>query len=115
MIDFDRDLGLTQRVLDAMTVRARTIQHNVANQNTPGFKRYEVSFEAELRKAHAAGEPGGDVHAKVVRDESGPAGQNNVSLFDEMATLDKVRLLFEVAAQRAGSKFARLNRAIFGR
>jgi hypothetical protein len=55
------------------------------------------------------------VHPHVVRDESGPAGQNNVSLFDEMATLDKVRLLFEVAAQRAGSKFARLNRAIFGR
>jgi flagellar basal-body rod protein FlgB len=115
MLDLDRELGVTRQVLDAMTVRARAIAHNVANQNTPGFKRYEVRFEEELRRAHAAGRSGATVQAKVVRDESGPAGQNNVSLFEEMAALDKVRLLYEVALQRAGSRFQRLNRAIFGR
>ncbi len=38
-----------------------------------------------------------------------------MSLMDEMAVLDKVRLLHDVFTRRLGSQFSQLNRAIFGR
>ena len=112
MIDLDADLGLSGRVLDAMAVRARAVLHNVANQNTPGFKRYVVSFEDELRRVT---EDGGDPRAvlpTVTRDTSGPAHQNNVSVVEEMALFDKVRLVYELFSQRVGSRITKLNRAI---
>jgi len=39
------------RSLDASMMRSRTIANNIANVNTPGYRRVEVSFEDELRQA----------------------------------------------------------------
>jgi flagellar basal-body rod protein FlgB len=108
-------LTLLHGVLDAMAARARAAMHNIANQNTPGYKRYVVHFEDEMRQAAAAGRPAGDVAPVVVRDESGPEGVNNVTLFDEVATLDKVKLVYDLFTQRTGAHFLRLKRAITGR
>lgn len=44
-------LEVLTRALDAAALRQRTIAHNIANVNTPGFKRYYVTFEEELRRA----------------------------------------------------------------
>jgi len=115
MIDFQGGLGITHRVLDATAVRTKVILHNIANQNTPGFKRYVVSFEDRLREAHAAGKDLADVHPVVERDESGPPGVNNVSVIEEMALLEKVRMVHEIFTRRAGGYFAHLNKAIHGR
>jgi hypothetical protein len=115
MIGFDADLAVTNSVLDAMAVRAKVILHNLANQNTPGFKRYEVRFESLLREAHARGDRGRRVDAVVERDMSGPPGVNNVSLLEELALLDKVHLVDDVFGKRAASYFRQLNRAIAGR
>jgi flagellar basal-body rod protein FlgB len=115
MIDFDRDTALAKQLLDVLSVRSKAALHNIANQNVPGFKRYEVRFEEALRDAAARGGDLAAVQPEVVRDTSGPPGQNNVSLLDEMALLDKSRLLHEVITRRAGSYFTTLNRAIFGR
>jgi flagellar basal-body rod protein FlgB len=115
MIDFGEGIDLTHRVLDAMSVRARATLHNLANQNTPGFKRYVVDFEEHLQRAQARGDDLADVHPVARRDESGGTNVNNVSMFEEAATLDKVRLVYEFFTQRAGAYFARLNKAIHGR
>ncbi len=71
MIDLDRDTAFSEKVLDAMAVRARVAMHNIANQNVPGFKRYQVQFEDLLRDAGGAGKPLEDVEPVVTRDESG--------------------------------------------
>ena len=115
MVESDDGLGLTLRVLDAAAVRARVCLHNIANQNTPGFKRYVVSFEDRLREAHARGGDLGKVYPVVGRDTSGPAGSNNVSVMDELALLDKVQLVQEMFTRKAGAYFARMHRAISGR
>jgi len=115
MIDFDRDTALTGKMLAALNLRAEAAQRNIANQNTPGYKRQEVVFEELLRDALAKGEDTNRVNARVVRDDSGEPGQNNVDLVKETATLDKVRLLHEFVTRRAGSYFGTLNKAIFGR
>ena len=115
MIDFDRETALAHKVLDVLAVRAKAALHNIANQNTPGFKRYEVRFEDALRAATHAGEEPANVDYEVLRDPSGPPGRNNVELLDEMAILDKTRLLHDVITRRAGSYFSTLNKAVFGR
>ncbi|WP_028307509.1 flagellar basal body rod protein FlgB [Desulfitibacter alkalitolerans] len=40
-----------QKALDGSSVRQSAIANNIANVNTPGYKRKEVSFENELRVA----------------------------------------------------------------
>lgn len=115
MIDFDRDTAFTQRMLDVLDTRTKAAMHNIANQNVPGFKRYEVRFEDLLRDGIARGKDAADVEPEVVRDESGPPGQNNVVLMDELALLNKTSLLTDVMTRRAGSYFATLNKAVFGR
>jgi flagellar basal-body rod protein FlgB len=117
MIDFDRDTALAQKLLDALDVRAKASLHNIANQNVPGFKRYVVRFEELLRQRLEDGhrDAAAAVDPVVERDESGPPGQNNVSIVDEAALLDKTRLLHEFVSRRVGSYFSSINRAIFGR
>ncbi len=115
MIDFDRDTAFTQRMLDVLGKRTQATIHNIANQNVPGFKRYEVRFEDLLRDAEANGEDASTVEPLVRRDTSGPPGQNNVVLMEELALLGKTSLLHDVMTRRAGSYFASLNKAIFGR
>lgn len=115
MIDFDRDTAFTQKMLDVLSARTKATMHNVANQNVEGFKRYEVRFEDQLRAAEASGADISQVEPETRRDLSGPPGVNNVVLMEELAILGKTQLLHDVMTRRAGSYFATLNKAIFGR
>jgi len=115
MIDFDRDTALTHKLLDVLDIRAKAALHNLANLNTPGFKRYVVQFEDLLRKELGAGGATQDVEPLVTRDTSGAPEQNTVSLVDETALLDKTKLMQEFMTRRAGGYFRHINKAIFGR
>ena len=115
MIDFDRDTAFTQKMLDVLGARTKAALHNVANQHVAGFKRYEVRFEDLLRDAESSGGGIDSVEPVTQRDESGPAGLNNVVLMEELAILGKTSLLHDVMTRRAGSYFATLNKAIVGR
>ena len=115
MLDFDRDTALTHKLLDVLDLRAKVAQHNIANQNVPGFKRYVVHFEDLLcRQLDGRSDPAA-IEPVVERDAAGEPDQNNVDLVAETTTLDKVRLLHEFVTRRAGSWFSTLNRAILGR
>ncbi len=48
---FEQTKFLLQRGLDVTTVRHQTISNNIANANTPGFKRMDITFEADLSRA----------------------------------------------------------------
>jgi len=48
---FGRNLGILSRSMDTAELRRAVIANNVANVDTPNFKRSEVSFEAELGRA----------------------------------------------------------------
>ncbi len=50
--DFNtRTLNMLERGMDASILRQTVLADNVANADTPGFKRTEVIFESELRRA----------------------------------------------------------------
>ncbi len=114
MFNLDNDLAYTGSVLDALNMRTQVAMNNIANQNTPGYKRYQVTFEEELRSAHASGDGVNSVVPKVIRDTSGLPGENNVSVFEEQSMLEKVRMLHAIFSQRAGGYFGKMNRAIRG-
>lgn len=46
-------LQVLHKALDASWIRQQVIANNIANVDTPGYKRWEVSFEKQLQKALA--------------------------------------------------------------
>jgi len=48
---------LMARAMDTYSLRHRITSANIANIDTPGFKKHEVRFEDELQRVNAAGRP----------------------------------------------------------
>lgn len=109
-------LGVLAQLLDAASLRHRVISQNVANVNTPGYRRREVVFEADLAKALAT--PGGATRAKpqvVVADGPERVDGNTVDIDREMNDLAKNALLYQAAATIVTSRVASLRSAVTGR
>jgi flagellar basal-body rod protein FlgB len=109
---------MLSRLLDATTLRHRVISNNLANLNTPGFHRQEVSFEEAFSKEI---QRGGDARAAevrphVVESRDGTVRQdgNNVDLDKEMGDLNKNALVFNATVQLLMGQIARMRAAITG-
>lgn len=119
------------KALEAASLRQRVIAHNVANLNTPGFKKSQVRFEEELRAAldssrlplyrthpqHLDPRPRLDaVSPRVVREEETAARPdgNNVDLNEQMVQLAMNSLYYQVAVQAVNSYLGRLRYVITG-
>ena len=91
---------LLLRLLAATELRARVVSGNLANLDTPGYKRRDVRFEDLLRDAMTRGTDPGRVEARVETDVASPARPdgNNVSLELELNALRENRLLYETYA-----------------
>nr|P70910.1 RecName: Full=Flagellar basal body rod protein FlgB [Borrelia hermsii]AAB51473.1 flagellar rod protein FlgB [Borrelia hermsii] len=48
---FEMSVDLAHRYLDVLSLRQSVIADNIANVDTPNFKRSKVTFEAELERA----------------------------------------------------------------
>ncbi|MGL4523950.1 MAG: flagellar basal body rod protein FlgB [Spirochaetia bacterium] len=48
---FGRTLGLLERGMDVNRLRSQVISNNIANAQTPNFKRTDINFEAELKRS----------------------------------------------------------------
>jgi flagellar basal-body rod protein FlgB len=51
MTSFEKTIDLVHRAMDASVVRRNVIANNIANAEVPNFKRSEVNFESELKRA----------------------------------------------------------------
>ncbi len=116
--------------LDAGMLRARTIANNIANVTTPGYKRVEVSFEDELRKAldetRLKGMKTDGKHLDIGRkniskikprayrphDPTMPSGVNNVDIDMEMAKLAENQLMYNMSLKFVKGGYAKLNAAV---
>lgn len=49
--NFGKSLEILQRSMDVATIRRRVISDNLANADTPNFKRSDINFESELKRA----------------------------------------------------------------
>lgn len=118
-----RTMDALEKGLAALALRQRVIADNIANVNTPGFKRSEVSFAKELAEyleAVEAAEKGGPAVMKpsfrprVARVEglTMRLDGNNVDIDQEMTRLAENSLLYEAAARQMAWKFGLLRAAI---
>jgi flagellar basal-body rod protein FlgB len=111
---------LLESLLDAAALRARVIAGNVANQNTPGYRRQVVRFEELLREAVESGHGEdrlGRIAPQVSEDMLTPARAdgNNVSLELEMSAMRQNRLLYDMYTTLQASRSHLIQAAIEGR
>jgi len=122
--DLLSDVTLTAmgKVLDATAARQRAIAHNIANVDTPGYTRRDVSFHDQLASAlsdadqHplATASRVGEVEPRQLLDNQSPARAdgNNVDVDREMASLAQNTLEYEAAAEIIKSKLGMLRAAV---
>ncbi len=113
------NLAILSQILDTAALRHRVISQNIANVNTPGYRRLAVEFEAEFAKALAGHDGTGPVpHVApqvVVADGPERVDGNTVDIDNEMSDLSKNALLYQAAAQIITSRVASQRAAIAGR
>jgi len=107
-----------ERALSAAARRHEALANNVANADTPGYKRQDVHFLGELRRAQERlaltrshpdhlGGAGGAVSARVVRDTTtGRPDGNNVDIEFELASLAENGLWYQALLRQLGAKFS---------
>jgi len=121
---------LLAKTLDAQMMRTRAIANNIANVNTPGYQRVEVSFESQMAEALSRGnlkarqtDEGhmqlratnpADVFPKTYRpfDPTLKSGVNNVDIDHEMTKLAEAQLMYQFASRRFSGGFQKLNAAV---
>lgn len=111
-----------KKTLDAVAVRQEAIASNIANLETPGYKRVDLapSFRAELDRAVASGDarqieslkPSLSVDTTAV---SNSQDGNTVSLEKEMMELSQNSVAHTLETQMVSSMLMRIKMAITGK
>ncbi len=117
----DKQFGLLEKLIDAGAIRHKTIANNIANVNTPGYKRLDVKFEDEL-KAALSGNGIVDISSvrpKIVIAKSTEKTAlrndgNNINIEVEVSELIKNTMSYNIYVQLMSKKFAALKLAIGG-
>ncbi len=109
------NVDLLMRLMSATAERSRVISSNIANVNTPGYRRQVVQFEGLLRDALESGKGGLEgVQPAVVEDTLTPARSdgNNVNLELELNSERQNRLLYETYAAMLQSHYDLIDTSI---
>lgn len=119
MIGNNPQVDVLTRVLDVAALRHEVIAHNVANINTPGYRRLEVRFDTALLEALAEGKgpPAVSGSPVVAPAEDVPTrlDGNSVDIDREMGDLAKNSLLMRVCTQLVAVQLGQMRSAISGR
>ena len=103
--------GLMKMGLDATELRSRTIANNIANINTPNYKRRYVTFEDSLKNEinNAKIEVKVDKYSEVREDG------NNVDLENEKVNQAAASLQYNALVSLTNTKLAMTKSVIAGR
>lgn len=122
--------GVLEKSLDAALLRNEAVSQNIANVDTPGYKRKTVAFEEYLNDATAGRIKGIRSHPEHI-----PLGQKNVEDIDmkigvdggsnsmrldgnnvdieiEMAEMAKNTIRYNVMAQKISGEFSKIKSVI---
>jgi flagellar basal-body rod protein FlgB len=107
---------LLSKLIDVTVVRHKVLSQNVANVDTPGYRKLSVSFDEMLAaKLDRHGGKGlRELPAAIFEDNSTPDrfDGNNVDIDREMMRLNKNSLLNNTLLQIVSTKTAMMRRAI---
>lgn len=126
-----KNLDILRRAMDVATLRREVIANNIANADTPNFKRTTVSFESQLKRAldseakpavrqfltherHIVFDRSLDyrkVEPNLTLDYLTTAKNNgnNVDIEEEMMAALENQLLYQTVSQVMTSEYARVN------
>lgn len=130
--NFGKTIDILQRGMDVATLRREVISNNIANADTPNFKRSTLNFEAQLKRVLDAEkttvEPAAFVtDARHIPFDQKPNWQdvkpvrqldyltqsknngNNVDLQEELMDAEKNQMMYSLMAQAAANEFNALN------
>jgi flagellar basal-body rod protein FlgB len=114
---FDTTQLALQRAAQGAALRQQTLAENLANANTPGYRRRDVDFHAELNRALASG---GDALASVTftpeADRTAPlrGDGSNVDVDEESSALAQTGLEYDAITQIMKSRMQILRMVIGG-
>jgi flagellar basal-body rod protein FlgB len=119
-----------EKALDATWLRNEIISHNIANVDTPGYKKYQVNFEEQLKSAMETGTIKGkktnpkhlnigansiyEVQPNITRTgyTKMRMDENNVDIDTEMANLAKNNIMYNALIQKISGEFRRIKNVI---
>jgi len=126
----DSRIGILQQALHGLAQRQTAIAGNIANVDTPGYKRQDVDFETSLRASLGMGSAPRlattDPRHTAVADSGGSLFQaasgagnggsrtgrndgNDVDIDYEMTQLSETQLRYELLAQATSARFSTLH------
>lgn len=96
--------------MDAYALRQKMTASNIANADTPGYKRHEVQFEQELQKAQNSKGVTGmkDVNSSILKTN------DNVLLEDEMIEMADTQIRVQLVTRSLRHHFTMLKNGITG-
>lgn len=109
---------MLSKLVDVTVLRHKVLTQNVANVNTPGYRKLDVSFDQALdQHLQRHGEEGiSCLQPTIVEDNMTPTrlDGNNVDIDREMMRLNKNTLFNNALLQIVSTKTAMMRRAING-
>ncbi len=127
----DRSVGTIQSWLTGLSQRGQAISDNIANIDTPGYKRKEVPFEAALQRAigqgstrltttdsrhiATAGTVSNQLGLQAAQQlTSSRADGNSVDIDQEMVKLSETQMRYQAASSALSTKISILRNVIRG-
>lgn len=110
MIHGNPQLDLLQRLMATAEHRHRVLSQNLANVNTPGYRRLDISFDEEMKRQ--AEQAGGLPQVTEEQGLSSRPDGNNVDMDTELGHLSQNSMLHQTCTQLLISQMAQLRRAM---
>lgn len=114
--------ALAKKLLDVSHSRQQAIASNLANVETPGYKRQDIAtdFDAQLRRVASSNDIKGiqSLQARTMTDLESPSVRpdgNNVQIDQELLRMQKNAVQYEFLANYTSNSLSRLQTAITGR
>jgi flagellar basal-body rod protein FlgB len=111
-----------KKTLDAVALRQEAINNNLANLETPGYKRVDLApnFEQELQKATASSDPQqiSSLSPSLTVDTTAKAASkdgNTVQLEQELMRMNQNAMTHNLETQMVSSMLAKMRLAITGK
>jgi flagellar basal-body rod protein FlgB len=115
----DKSVNLLEKMLDVSATKHKVIANNIANINTPGYKKMEVSFAEQLEKIikDTSANKFDVFQPKIVvsKEDTNVAIRNdgnNVDMDKEVSALMKNTLSYNVYTQLLAKKMELVKSAI---
>lgn len=110
----------SKQLLDVATVRHEALAANIANIETPGYKRADLAkdFQAEFAARFRSGDLAAAPAARIVEDPTATTQRkdgNNVELDKELLALSKNTAEYDTLTEFVSGSIKQLRMAITGR